>query len=33
MVPTARMRDAMAGKLIEERNQTCDDVISEKMAG
>lgn len=33
MVPTARMRDAMAGKLIEERNQTCDDVISQKMAG
>lgn len=33
MVPSARMRDAMAGKLIEERNRACDDVISETLAG
>lgn len=33
MVPSPRMRDAMSGKLIDERNRTCDDVISERMAG
>lgn len=33
MVPSPLMRAAMEGKLIEERNRTCDDVISERMAG
>jgi len=33
MVPSPRMRAAMAGELVEERNRTCDDVISERMAG
>lgn len=33
MLPTPRMRDAMSGKLINERNINCDDAISEKMAG
>lgn len=33
MAPSPRMRDAMSGKLIEDRNQTCDDIISEKLAG
>jgi catechol 2,3-dioxygenase len=35
--PTARMREAMGGKLVEARNgqvnETCDDAISNKMAG
>lgn len=33
MVPSPRMRAAMEGKLVEERNRACDDVISERMAG
>ncbi len=32
-VPAPWMHNAMAGKTIEERNASCDDVISEKMAG
>jgi len=32
MVPSARMRAAMEGKLVEELNRSCDDAISEKMA-
>lgn len=31
-VPSARMRDAMGGKLIAARNASCDDVISERLA-
>lgn len=32
-VPTPWMAEAMSGKTVEMRNASCDDVISEKMAG
>ena len=31
--PSAEMRDAMAGKIIEERNKLCEEIISAKLAG
>ena len=31
--PSPELRDAMAGKILEERNKRCEEIISQKLAG
>ena len=31
--PSPELRDAMAGKILEERNKACEEIISKKLAG
>ena len=30
--PSPELRDAMAGKILEERNKACEEIISKKLA-